>query len=182
MAENNPWEEYPHIWKDKAAFFNFIRGLLRKGWSTHPAKLEYIKKKRFKIDNPNPKGKVKQIWGGRCEMCGEVFPQKELQVDHIEEAGRLSDWSDLEGFARTLLGSTSDNYQILCKECHSVKTMAIRQGISLEEARQKKKVAAFKKLSLCAMIEKLEELGITEKPKTKKRSAELYESFLKENK
>jgi len=115
-------------------------------------------------------------------MCGEVFPQSELQVDHIEEAGRLSDWSDLESFVRTLLGSTSDNYQLLCKNCHSIKSMAIRHGISLEEARRKKKIADFKKLSLCAMIEELENLGVEEKPKTKKRSVELYESFLKENK
>jgi hypothetical protein len=175
---NEPWKEHPGIWKDKKAFFNFIRGLLRKGWSTHPTKIEYIKNNRFKIDNPNPKGRVKKVWGGKCEMCENTFVQKELQVDHIEEAGALNDWEDLEPFARTLLGSTSDNYQLLCLDCHSVKTMAVRYGITLEEARKRKKQTFFSKLAIGDMKESLKELGVEEEPKTKKRAKEIYKKVL----
>jgi hypothetical protein len=67
IEEKKLWELYPHIWSSESAYMSWLRGGLRRYlWSKNPVKLEFIKQNRIKIPNPNPKGKVKEVWGGVC--------------------------------------------------------------------------------------------------------------------
>lgn len=57
-----PWTQHPSIWKTKSSFFSWLRGGIRRSlWNKSPIKLEYIKKHRKRIPNPNPKGKVETV-------------------------------------------------------------------------------------------------------------------------
>lgn len=156
-----PWKEYPHIWKTPAAWFSYLRGCLRKAWMRHPAKLEYIKKHRKRIANPNPRGKSPTAWGFTCEMCGKDFPQKDGQVDHKVEAGSLTKTEDIQGFVERLLYVSEDSLQYVCKECHAALTYASRKGISVEEAVVEKKVIALtKQMSVEDQKKLLDEHGL----------------------
>jgi 5-methylcytosine-specific restriction endonuclease McrA len=135
-----PWVSYPHIWKNSTAWFTYLRGCLRKAWSRNPVKLEYIKNNRIKIKNPNPKGKVPEVWGAVCECCGEKFVMKDLQVDHIIPAGGLTKTDDIQGFIERLLYITDDDIRLLCKNCHGVITYQEKHGLTFDEALVEKKV------------------------------------------
>lgn len=135
-------------WKNSTAFYNFLRGTLRRGWNRHPQKLIVLNKKRYRIPNPNPKGRVAEVWGFDCEMCKETFPIKDGQIDHITPAGSLRCREDIQGFVERLMLVTEEELRIVCKECNSALSLAERQGISYEEAvREKKAINLMKKNS-----------------------------------
>lgn len=142
-----PWEQYPHVWASKSKYFTWLRGVLRRGWNKAPQKIEYIRSQRIRIPNPNPRGKQDTVWGAKCEHCEQEFPQNNIQVDHIIEAGALSDWDDVGGFVQRLLGVTDDGLRLLCKECHKIITHASRYNVTFEQARIKKILAKYLKLS-----------------------------------
>jgi 5-methylcytosine-specific restriction endonuclease McrA len=60
-----------------------------------------------------------------CAICGGFFKAKEVQVDHLIDAGSLKDYDDLPGFVERLFTS-EDMLQVLCKTCHSFKTQKVR--------------------------------------------------------
>lgn len=134
-----PWLSFPDIWKNKAAWFTWLRGLLRRGWNKSPVKIEYLKENRYKIKNPAKKGK-REIWGADCEVCGDTFPMKDIQVDHKVEAGSLRDFEDIEGFVIRLLACDKGDLQLVCKPCHTIITHSQRTGMSFEEAKVDKQV------------------------------------------
>ena len=141
-----PWENYPDLWKSESAFMSFIRGGIRKAlWNRYPVKTRTIQKKRKRIPNPNPRGKVETVWGGECYLCGKDFPQKDLQVDHIVGNHSLKTMDDIQTFMEGLLFITEDDLALVCKPCHAAKSMADRQSISFEEAKTKKKIIEMMK-------------------------------------
>ena len=65
----------------------------------------------------------------RCALCGEVFPSKEVQVDHIVPCGSLKSYADLGPFLQRLTAESPDDFQVLCKaRCHKWKTYRERYG------------------------------------------------------
>ncbi len=50
------------------------------------------------------------------------FAEKEIQIDHILPAGSLKDYKDLTRFLKRLTPESEKAYQILCKNCHQIKT------------------------------------------------------------
>ncbi len=69
-----------------------------------------------------------------CSDCKEYFPEKEVQVDHIEPAGSLRSFDDLAGFARRLLFCGPEGLRVLCLRCHNTRTQA--QRAAAREARK----------------------------------------------
>ena len=134
-------EKYPHIWKTKAAFMSYLRGGVRRAcWMKHPVKLEFIKNNRERIPNPNPKGKTSEVWGGRCNVCKNLFVQSQLSVDHVREySATLKDVSDIQKFVELISLVTEDDLQLVCKDCHDTISYSQKQGCSLEEAKVRKK-------------------------------------------
>lgn len=167
-------------WKNKTAFFTYLRGCLRKAWSKNPIKLDKIKKERYKIPNPNPKGRVKEVWGFCCAMCGNEYPIKECQVDHINPAGKLNSTEDIEPFVKRLLYITEDDIRLVCKSCNSALAMSDKQGVTFEEARKRKKVIEFGKQSLTEQKKQLSSLNLVPVKDTKKACTEAYEKYLNE--
>lgn len=178
--EINPWEhpDLKQIWKTKSSFMSYIRSCLRKAWNRHPAKLMAIRRDRKRIPNPNPKGKVKDVWGFDCPICGGTFVQKEGQVDHINPAGSLRDKKDIQSFTERLVWITPDDLRTICKTCNSTFSLAERQGISFELAYATKKAIQIEKEK--RVNEVLEGLGIKPESNATKRRKQLVDAFMKE--
>ena len=135
------WEIYPHIWATESAYMSWLRGGIRRYlWSKNPVKLEFIKQNRVKIPNPNPKGKVKEVWGGVCALTGNIFPIGNMEVDHKEGNHSLKTLDDLVPFVKGIVMITLDDLQLVSKEAHKIKSYAEKQGISFEEAKIEKEV------------------------------------------
>lgn len=95
-----------------ARFWSFIRSTLRRAWTRWPPKYEAMNSAKRKYD-----GDSRQKWEYQCAECNKWFKQKEVEVDHIEPAGQLKDYSDLPGFVeRLFVGPQS--LRVLCKGCH----------------------------------------------------------------
>ena len=62
----------------------------------------------------------------KCNKCKKWFKSTEVQVDHIESAGTLTEYSHLPGFVKRLF-CEADNLQVLCKPCHANKTIEDRK-------------------------------------------------------
>ena len=166
-------EKYPHIWKTKASLMSYLRGGLRRScWLKHPVKLEFIKNNRERIPNPNPRGKVDTVWGGRCNVCKNLFVQSKLAVDHIREfSASLKDIEDIQTFVELITLVTEDDLQFVCKDCHENISYSQKNGCSFEEARVRKKHINLVKND--NVIQELKKLGVSEIPSTKKGSKDL---------
>lgn len=141
-----PWKEFSHIWATESSFMSFLRGGIRRSlWSRSPIKLEFLKKYKKKIVNPNPRGKVKDVFGATCEICNKDFPMKDIEVDHRKGGHSLRQLSDLQAFIEGIVCVTFDDLAILCKPCHKAKTLAEKNGTSIEEAIVEKKVIQIMK-------------------------------------
>ena len=174
-------EKYPHIWKSKASFMAYLRGGVRRGvWLKHPVKLEFIKNNRERIPNPNPRGKVTEVWGGRCNACKNLFVQSKLAVDHVREfSASLKDIEDIQTFVELISLVIEDDLQFVCKDCHDNISYSQKQGCSLEEARVRKKHILIGKDK--RILEELELRGVLDAPRTKvAQNALLLELMLKE--
>lgn len=156
MSSKQPWITHPHIWKSESAFMSFLRGGIRKAlWNRYPIKLELMRQKRKRITNPNPKGKLKEVWGGECYLCGNDFVQKELQVDHIKGNHSLKTIDDVQSFIEGMLYIDSDDIALVCKSCHKAKSHAERKGISYKEALLEKQAIGMEKELTTKQIKEL---------------------------
>ena len=143
-TNKEPWINYPHIWKTKAAFLSFIRGGIRRAlWNKSPIKLEFIKKYRKRIKNPNPKGRVAEVWGGTCSLCKQDFPTQQLNVDHKVGNNSLKDLSELQSFVEAIVLVQENDLQFVCLPCHKIKNLQERTGTDFESARITKEVIAI---------------------------------------
>lgn len=141
-----PWGN--KVWPTKAKFMSWLRGGIRKSlWNRSPIKIEFINKHRKRIPNPNPKGKVATVWGGECGICKNDFVIADLQVDHIKGGHSLRELSDIQSFIEGIVLVSEDDLMLVCKQCHSAKTLSEKKGISQADAVIEKEVIAFSKLS-----------------------------------
>ena len=56
----------------------------------------------------------------QCNHCDSWYPDKDIEIDHIVPVGSLRCADDLVGFLERL--TVEDGFQVLCKECHQIKT------------------------------------------------------------
>jgi 5-methylcytosine-specific restriction endonuclease McrA len=103
-----------------ARYFQFIRSALRQAWSKYPAKFEVLKTQRRRVEGQRHKFEYE------CAACKEWFQQKDVQVDHKEPAGSLTEYHHLPRFVENLFCAVSD-LQILCKPCHLIKSKEERK-------------------------------------------------------
>ena len=172
---------YPEFWKTKSAYMSFIRsGIRRSLWNKNKVKLLKIKQNRVQIKNPNPRGKKPTVWGGSCEICNNLFTEKELQVDHIRDSGSsLKCFNDLPKFIEDMILVTEDDLRILCINCHSIVSHSQKNNISFDRAKVEKHVISLDKDN--KVVDVLTSLNINYIPSTKaKRKALLLEILLKD--
>ena len=107
----------------ESAFWSFIRSALRQ-------KSRWWKPiTQCKLSSRRPyKGPLKrQKFEYQCNKCKKWFPEKKINVDHIQPAGSLNCSADLPGFVERLFCEV-DNLQVLCTHCHDIKTKNERNG------------------------------------------------------
>ena len=109
----NTWTE--------ARYWQFIRSALRQAYSRYPVKFQVKKEAERTVTGYRHKYEY------QCAECSGWFTGKEIQVDHIEPAGKLSSYKDLAGFVKRLF-CEADGMQVLCLECHQSKTNAERKA------------------------------------------------------
>lgn len=101
----------------EAGFWSYIRSTLRNKTRFWPP----IKEVKQKSRRPYKGSNKRQKFEYQCNHCKEWFPEKKINVDHIQGAGSLNCYDDLPGFVQRLF-CESDNLQVLCESCHNVKT------------------------------------------------------------
>ena len=174
-----PWLEYPHIWATKAAFMSFLRGGIRRAlWNRSPIKLEFIKKNRIRIDNPNPRGRVEKVWGAICSVCGGQFSLKDTEIDHRVGNHSLKDLDDLQPFIEGIVCVSESMLSFCCKPCHKCKSHAEKMGISFDEAFAEKE--AIKIVKEKKDLTWLTDRGIVPLRSQKQRRTQIVEHILKE--
>ena len=107
----------------ESAFWSFIRSALRQ-------KSRWWKPiTQCKLNAKRPyKGPLKrQKFEYQCNSCKKWFAEKNINVDHIQPAGSLNCAADLPGFVERLFCEI-DNLQVLCTNCHDVKTKKEKNG------------------------------------------------------
>lgn len=177
MTALQPWEEEGSPWKSEAAFVSWVRGILRKGWSRHPIKLEFLKRNRKRIVNPNPKNRTRfpEIWGQTCAICKQDKAQSECEVDHISATGgTFKSLDDAVAYMRHLFHVNFSNIRIVCKPCHKIITHAQKTGASFDEAKLQKAVIEKMKQDKASIVEFCIQNGYNERSltnATKRREA-----------
>ena len=174
-------EENSDVWKSKASLMSYIRGGVRRSlWNRHPSKTKLIKDKRFQIPNPNPNGKKPTVWGGECEICNDLFIEKDLQVDHIRDQGSsLKDISDIQQFIEDIVIVTRDDLRWVCKGCHEIVSYSQKMNISFEQARIEKQFIQIKKDK--NVLDSIKAFNVHSIPKLKKDQESLLRELLLES-
>ena len=121
----NTWTE--------AKYFGFIRSALRRASIKYPVKyqIKALAKRSVPIIDKDGNqavyktgknvGQPRYVSEYNCAFCKEWFRDKDVEVDHKDEAGSLKCFDDLPGFCERLFCEI-DNLQVLCKTCHKGKT------------------------------------------------------------
>ena len=65
----------------------------------------------------------------KCEDCGELFPAKDVQADHVDPVVPLTGFDSWDNVIARMYCEI-DGYQIFCKPCH--------QKVTAEERRIRK--------------------------------------------
>jgi len=74
------------------------------------------------------KGKNKrQKWEFQCNHCKNWFKSTEVQVDHIIPVGSLKCEEDLVDWLKRLTPEDPTSYQVLCIDCHKIKSQNERK-------------------------------------------------------
>jgi len=150
----------------ESAYWGGVRSALRRAYRYwKPAT-----KAKEAARRPNQSDNKRMKWEFQCAHCQEWFPDKQVQIDHITPVGTLRCSADLAGFLERL--TPEGGFQVLCKECHQVKTNEER-GINPIDA----EVIAFGKLKAVAQNTMLKDMGEKLLP-TKKARVERYREIL----
>lgn len=176
-----PWTVLGVPWKTESAFWGWVRGVLRKGWSKHPVKLEYIKQHRKRIKNPNPKGKVPEVWGMTCQCCGQDKIQSDIQIDHRGDSQSFTGLEHAESYMSHLFLVDFESLRELCSDCHKIVNHCQLTGLTFAEAKKDKVIIDLLKPANKSKMEVLlkEHNYVCKNPA--QRRAALTEIFDKEN-
>jgi len=107
---------YNHGTMSKSAFWGMIRSCLRQKsrWWKPIAEVKKLAKRAKKNGG-------RQKFEYQCNHCKEWFPEKSVQVDHVVDAGTLTCKEDVGDFIERLF-CEADGLQVLCSDCHQIKT------------------------------------------------------------
>lgn len=99
---------------------SFIVSVLRGGSRRWPPKYETLNEAKTEKKVNQSTGRIAQHF--RCASCGEEFPAKQVNVDHIlpvvDPVVGFVDWNT---FVENLY-CEKENLQVLCSTCHTEKS------------------------------------------------------------
>lgn len=100
----------------EAAFKGAIINLLRRARFWKPPNLVKNKHRR-----KNQSNNTKLKYEYQCNHCKKWYPDKEVQVDHIEPVVATTGFVDYNTYIERLFVE-EEGYQVLCLECHKTKS------------------------------------------------------------
>lgn len=102
----------------EAQYWARVRGALRRAFAAwKPAQYAMTASRR-----PSQSENKRQKWEYQCARCLEWCKGSDVRRDHIEPCGSLRNLDDLAGWLDRLTPESSDAFQVLCEECHQLKT------------------------------------------------------------
>lgn len=103
----------------ESKFQSFIKSTLRKGTTRWPPKYEVLNAaKRGKMVNERT-GRLAEHYC--CASCGEFYPANMVVVDHIEPVVPITGFTSWDVVISRMFCDV-EGLQVLCKECHKIKT------------------------------------------------------------
>lgn len=135
-----PWESVPSLWKDERAYCNWLRSQIRRMWSRHPVKTEYVKQRQIPIAEAVRRGvefghcyhpRTKTVC--QCEHCHLWFAKGQMEVDHLHGGFGFSNYQEFLVWQETMLFLGFEDVQHLCKKCHHKVTMTQKFHCKPEE-------------------------------------------------
>lgn len=172
-------------WKTTPTFYSWLRGGVRRIWGKHPLKMEFLKKQKKRIVNPNPTSRKRfpMVMGCECYVCKKDHVIKDIEVDHIA-GGRytLTQASDVEDFVLNILFVKEDDLRTVCKPCHNILSYQAKEGIkSFEKAKVEKEIIALTNTKAKAKLAKwYKERGIAPASNNTKRKDQIRVVLYKE--
>lgn len=115
--------------KKKPDFFVWLRSSLRKISQRHPPIYAALAAAKRPYTGDNPRQRVCY----ECAKCHGLFSAKQVAVDHRVECGALQSWDDVQGFMERLFCG-EEGLDVLCDDCHSIKTYMAKHNVSEEDA------------------------------------------------
>lgn len=97
----------------ESQFWQFIRSALRNKSRFWIPRLEALKEAR----RPSQSANKRLRWEFKCFKCGNWHPMKNVEVHHLEPAGKLNNGDDLKGFVEKLF-CEKNKLAVICKPCH----------------------------------------------------------------
>ena len=123
----NTWTE--------SQFNSFIKSMLRRGSTRWGPKYACKKNARHPEKLPNDKGRL--VFHSLCAGCGEIYPETQCSVDHIDPVvdphKGFINWDNVI----ERLFCEEDGLQVLCKKCHDEKTKK-EKAVDRERRRREK--------------------------------------------
>ena len=109
---------------------NAVRAAIRKSFTRSDYYKDFVDLHRIEWKDGNRK-RVSYP----CNICSEKYPLPQMNVDHIYPIGKgvYNDLRDAEEFHK-LVFCPYDNLQMICKDCHKVKSAAERKQPSFDNA------------------------------------------------
>lgn len=123
----------------EANMIRVVRGAIRQSWMKSPTKLAFLMSKTV----PDMDDSNRRKWKIQCNCCNEWFKESDVEVDHIEGNHTLKTVDDFKNYFEKILRVGFDGLQILCKQCHLIKSHAEKRGISFEAAAIEKQAIAI---------------------------------------
>lgn len=102
-----------------ARYHAFIVAVLRAGTRRYPPKFETLNEAKTEKKVNLQSGRVAQHY--LCALCRHDFPAKAVQVDHKKPVVGKEGFTTWDKFIGNLF-CDKKNFQVLCKDCHKIKT------------------------------------------------------------
>lgn len=109
-----------------ARFNSFVKSALRAASRKWPPKYETLKKACIGKRSDPATGKLSFRY--KCAGCAKIFKAKDVAVDHIFPVVDVDDgFVDWDTYIKRLY-CEADDLQVLCHECHGIKTQNERKA------------------------------------------------------
>lgn len=166
----------------QAKYFTWLRSQLRSTWSDNPLRIIWKNSQLRPVTQEEKKLKLfhtstKNV--GQCYLCSSWFAGSKLEVDHKEESGGCYDFETAEEFMWHCAANPPENWALVCKPCHKIKSHADRYDMDFEEAVIAKKVIAICKVK-DGDKEWLRGMGVVPDKNTALRKKQIRELLTKE--
>ena len=138
---------------DDKEVLSSVRTMIRSTWGDSIFKTEFLKRNSVLIKNTNTRSmkRFPMVRKYQCAICKEYFSGTEVELDHLDSENALTEYEHINDFFKTIVLTSPDKLQVLCKDkktkklgvtrfgCHGIKTYQERYNVSFEQALAEKK-------------------------------------------